>query len=653
MSTLQDLKIRIVAVIGSEKNGCTGNDLIRIYKDIYGKDLHPNEYGFKDLNSLLVSSTMQGEGGIIYKNGRYFAAGDKNTIKMLDLVRHTRSRNSKARRKFNAVTSVKGGSSSVSTPTHFHSIKAENMKLPERSQMVKEAIAIKQVTTQPQPNSDKVSNIGQQTNPKAKFCARRMGPSHVFENQQSQLISPMRTSDNNQSLPIQRNYNHDDHAVASVSETQRLPQPNMIGKNGRMMFQKGRKRLVKIIEQHGGQMNFSELSNSYLHFFGVPLNSAEICRLFNANEKEIHDLYMFLKSYLYNYVVVTKHADDLLLTVIDDEDDIDEFEKLSIIDTMTQNSVLPTDQPINPITFTSAKTEATAISCPLDLQPSVLAAGDRHEYREGSALASAIRSRDDYLPYKVLADKVLSFVRAKGSFKVSDLPKIFYEEDGRHIDPKNYPEGTWENIIRKSLLVSRHSELTLQDGVLVLRKDFQKSAFPFANSPNNLTNTQNENERSIPLNSNDSNVPAAIIYDLLVEAGRPLHQKELLEKLCARGIEVNVCQLTVRLITKFKDVFCCKFDVAGFLISLARNAKRPEEPTVSSCLPLFTESVKIDTHVMSDYCSTTESAGNIFKPILLVNIVLIDEPPNKFRIQASFRLRSFERAYISFEKKMW
>ncbi|EJW79755.1 hypothetical protein WUBG_09335, partial [Wuchereria bancrofti] len=32
MSTLDDLKIRIVAVIGSEKNGCTANNLYQIYK---------------------------------------------------------------------------------------------------------------------------------------------------------------------------------------------------------------------------------------------------------------------------------------------------------------------------------------------------------------------------------------------------------------------------------------------------------------------------------------------------------------------------------------------------------------------------------------------------------------------------------------------
>ncbi|VDM92048.1 unnamed protein product [Onchocerca ochengi] len=38
--------------------------------------------------------------------------------------------------------------------------------------------------------------------------------------------------------------------------------------------------------------------------------------------------------------------------------------------------------------------------------------------------------------------------------------------------------------------------------------------------------------------------------------------------------------------------------------------------------------------------------------ILLVNIVLIDEPLGRFRIQAFFRLRTFERAYKLFEKKM-
>lgn len=65
---------------------------------MYGKDLNPEDYGFKDLESLLFSSIMQGEGGLICKNGRYFAAGDKNTREMLNLVRNTRSRNAKPRR---------------------------------------------------------------------------------------------------------------------------------------------------------------------------------------------------------------------------------------------------------------------------------------------------------------------------------------------------------------------------------------------------------------------------------------------------------------------------------------------------------------------------------------------------------------------------
>lgn len=48
-----------------------------------------------------------------------------------------------------------------------------------------------------------------------------------------------------------------------------------------------------------------------------------------------------------------------------------------------------------------------------------------------------------------------------------------------------------------------------------------------------------------------------------MEAGRPLSQKELLEKLSARGINVNACELTVKLITKFRDVFCCEFHLTG------------------------------------------------------------------------------------------
>lgn len=53
------------------------------------------------------------------------------------------------------------------------------------------------------------------------------------------------------------------------------------------------------------------------------------------------------------------------------------------------------------------------------------------------------------------------------------------------------------------------------------------------------------------------------IYDVLVEAGRPLLQKELLEKLNARGVVVNSCQLTLKLITQFQDVFCCEFEREG------------------------------------------------------------------------------------------
>uniref|UniRef100_A0A183HP04 Tudor domain-containing protein n=1 Tax=Onchocerca flexuosa TaxID=387005 RepID=A0A183HP04_9BILA len=47
-----------------------------------------------------------------------------------------------------------------------------------------------------------------------------------------------------------------------------------------------------------------------------------------------------------------------------------------------------------------------------------------------------------------------------------------------------------------------------------------------------------------------------------------------------------------------------------------------------------------------------EATFSSFIQILLVNIVLIDEPLGRFRIQAFFRLRSFEREYKLFEKKM-
>lgn len=63
---------------------------------MYGKNLEPEKYGFKDLNSLLVSSFMQGKGGIVLRNDRYFAAGDENTEKMLRLIRETKSRNTKS-----------------------------------------------------------------------------------------------------------------------------------------------------------------------------------------------------------------------------------------------------------------------------------------------------------------------------------------------------------------------------------------------------------------------------------------------------------------------------------------------------------------------------------------------------------------------------
>ncbi|VDO37985.1 unnamed protein product [Onchocerca flexuosa] len=355
-----------------------------------------------------------------------------------------------------------------------------------------------------------------------------------------------------------------------------------------------------------------------------------ICRLFDVKEEEINDLSEFLKSCLYNHVAVTKQANnDILLTVIDDDDDIDEFENLSFIDIPTQKS-LPSesfvvkngtfspnqyrnesqDRPIDPTT--SANVGTTAKSSLPDSEFARLTANDRFEYWKGSTLASAkIRSKDDCLPYKVLGDKILSFVRAKGSLKVSDLSEIFFEEDGRYIDPKNYKEGTWENIIKKLLSAGGHPELVVRDGILDLdRKDFQKFVSPPTYSSNNSDNTKNENGRSASLT-----VPAVIIYDLLMESGRPLLLKELVEKLSSKGIKVNACQLTVKLITEFKDFFCCEFHSTGTLISLLHGAKRPEEPAKSSCLSSFTESVKIVTHVMSDYCSTIESPSNIFKPV--------------------------------------
>ncbi|KAK6105805.1 Tudor domain family protein [Brugia pahangi] len=648
MSTLDDLKIRIVAVIGSEKNGCTANHLYQIYKDMYGRGLHPEEYGFEDLDSLLVSPAMQGEGGIVYENGRYFAAGDKNTKKMLDLVRNTKSksRNLKTGRRCNAAkssTSMKREFRPVA-PAYSNCIKAESSELPKWFQ--NEAISIEKTATKFQENSDGTLKNIPQSNLKAKFYKKHMQSSYISEHQKLELITPVQISDNNQPLYNQPNCDYDNHSVASASGIQPQSLVNKIKENGVSKSQK-------------------------------------ICRLFNTKEEEIQNLYEFLKKRLYNDVLVTKcEDDDLLLRVINDENDSDEFEtilgsvnvmpqkSLSLATTMVQRDTFHSsfsqnqhrldflDRSVVPIS-SLPKTGTSDNSCLQDSHfpvPNVNLsekANDRYKYGNGSTLASVIRTKDDYLPYKVLIDKVLRFVRTKGSFKVSDLSRIFYEEDGRNIDPRNYPEGTWENIIQKSLSSGRYPELTVRDGILHLQKHFEKSSFPSVQSSSNCANSdQNECERPVPPSSIDNSVPAAIIYDLLLESGRPLHQKELLEKLSARGINMNICQLTIKLITKFKNVFCCKFDSAGIVISLMDDTKIPEELALSPCLPSFTESVKIVNHVMSDYCSTTESAGNIFKPVLLIDIALIREPLERFRIQAFFRLRSFEREYNLFEKKM-
>ncbi|CAG9538878.1 unnamed protein product [Cercopithifilaria johnstoni] len=658
MLTLEDLKIRIVSVIGSEKNGCTGNDLCRLYKDMYGKDLNSKDYGFNNLESLLVSPAMQGEGGILCENGRYFAAGDKNTRNMLHLIRNTKSRRAKSRRGSHVpmpARFVRGRSLSISaSSTHSDCTQAE--KLHGRSQAVeKEAIATKQVATKFQKNANGVSKSALQANPNAKFFTRYVESPHGFENQQARLIAPIRAWNKYQSMSTKQSYVYDGHSVGSISGIQLQSHLNEIEKNRMKKSQKGKKRLVKLIEKHGGEMSFSEMKNSYLQVFGVPLSNTEICRLFSAKEEEIQDLYIFLKNCLCNDVVMTKLAeDDFLLRVIDDDDDIDEAENHGLIDNMNYRPLLPTSAMMqNDISHRSFNPNQHRCEFQNRFNDPAPTMDDGYEYWTGSTLASAIRSRDDYLPYKVLGDKVLSFVRAKGPFKVSDLSKIFFEEDGRCIDPKRYAEGTWENLIQKLLSTGRHPELTVRDGILDLRKNLPKSIFPSAHQLNDCTtSTENEKDRSMPLIATNSNVPAAAIYDLLTEAGRPLSQKELFEKLTARGIKVNICELTVKLITKFKDVFCCQFHSKGAWISLAHGAKRPEETNVSSCLPAIIESVKIVTHVMSNYCSTTESASNIFKSVLLINIVLIDEVLDRFRIQASFRLRSCEITYNSFKKKM-
>ncbi|KAK6105806.1 Tudor domain family protein [Brugia pahangi] len=631
---------------------------------MYGRGLHPEEYGFEDLDSLLVSPAMQGEGGIVYENGRYFAAGDKNTKKMLDLVRNTKSksRNLKTGRRCNAAkssTSMKREFRPVA-PAYSNCIKAESSELPKWFQ--NEAISIEKTATKFQENSDGTLKNIPQSNLKAKFYKKSViSVTSLVKESNFVIVKPSVT----------------------ISGIQPQSLVNKIKENGVSKSQKGRKRLIKLIELNGGEIKFSEMKNSYLCSFDVSLNNTEICRLFNTKEEEIQNLYEFLKKRLYNDVLVTKcEDDDLLLRVINDENDSDEFEtilgsvnvmpqkSLSLATTMVQRDTFHSsfsqnqhrldflDRSVVPIS-SLPKTGTSDNSCLQDSHfpvPNVNLsekANDRYKYGNGSTLASVIRTKDDYLPYKVLIDKVLRFVRTKGSFKVSDLSRIFYEEDGRNIDPRNYPEGTWENIIQKSLSSGRYPELTVRDGILHLQKHFEKSSFPSVQSSSNCANSdQNECERPVPPSSIDNSVPAAIIYDLLLESGRPLHQKELLEKLSARGINMNICQLTIKLITKFKNVFCCKFDSAGIVISLMDDTKIPEELALSPCLPSFTESVKIVNHVMSDYCSTTESAGNIFKPVLLIDIALIREPLERFRIQAFFRLRSFEREYNLFEKKM-
>uniref|UniRef100_A0A915Q6V4 HTH OST-type domain-containing protein n=1 Tax=Setaria digitata TaxID=48799 RepID=A0A915Q6V4_9BILA len=591
MSTLDDLKIRIVSVIGSEKNGCTKNDLIRIYKYMYGKDLQLSDHGFSDLDSFLNSPMMKGDGGIVYNNGRYFATGDKNTAKMLELVRNTKFRSAKSRRKSHSAATP----SVCATSPYSGSNNAQNHKPLENSQKDRKEATQQMVLGK----VDTISKSLSSTNAKTAFYARYMA--QISDNQQSRFIAPIQAS--------------------GIQRRPFLNEMNGVQKDGMLKSQKGRKRLVKLVEQHGGEVCFSELKKTYQRNFSVPLNNTELSRLFGVKEEEIQDLYKFLKTHFRDYIQVTKHAhNDLLLTICDDEDDIDEFENLSVIDTPAQSSL-----------------------------PSKV--DDEPEYWKGSTLVSSIRSKD-YLPYKVLGDKVLSFVRAKGPFKVSDLSKIFYEEDARRIDPKNYREGTWENVIRKMLSLGGHPELILRDGMLDLR-DNQKSMISLPCSSDNWTDgVESEKKQLMSVNVTDNTVPVAAIYDLLVQAGRPLPQKELMEKLRARGIEVNICQLTVKLITKFKDVFHCEFHLSGALISLARGAKRPVETMISSPLPSFTKPFAIGTHVMSDYCSTTESADSLFKPIILVDVALVNEPPNKLRIQASFRLRSHENAYNSFENKM-
>ncbi|VDO30485.1 unnamed protein product [Brugia timori] len=381
------------------------------------------------------------------------------------------------------------------------------------------------------------------------------------------------------------------------------------------------------------------MKKSYLCSFDVSLNNTEICRLFNTKEEEIQNLYEFLKKRLYNDVLVTKcEDDDLLLRVINDENDSDEFETiLGSVNVMPQKSLSLASTLVQRDIFHSSFSQNQ----------------HRLDFLDRSVVPISSLPKTGTADNSCLQDSQFPVPNVNLSEKVSDLSRIFYEEDGRNIDPRNYPEGTWENIIQKLLSSGRYPELTVRDGILHLRKHFEKSAFPSVQSSSNCANSdRNECERPVPPRSIDNSVPAAIIYDLLLESGRPLHQKELLEKLSARGINMNICQLTIKLITKFKNVFCCKFDLAGIVISLMDDTKIPEELALSPCLPSFTESVKIVNHVMSDYCSTTESAGNIFKPVLLIDIALIREPLERFRIQAFFRLRSFEREYNLFEKKM-
>ncbi|VDN01744.1 unnamed protein product [Thelazia callipaeda] len=669
MLTLDDLKIRVVAVIGSEKHGCTEDDLRRIYKylymlyltvlsisiftNMYGKDLCPKDYGFDNLRSFLISRKMQGEGGLIHSNGRYYATGDKNTDKMLELIRNTKTKKNQHRKRslnirktLSIYTSASKGLTSAERSslqgasrvhslenTHGYQYKLEGTNFSVYNRSINSSFMSTSVFSQNVPN-----NLG--TLPDFNL------PSSIYHRE---LLSNSHSSFQNSSNRAE---------ICKDGRTNQL-----VNKNGGNKYIKSIRRLVNLINQNGGQISFSQLKRDYMKRFQISLDNNELRCLFDAPLNEVQDLYTFLASRLDTYVFVSQESNgDLLLSVIDDEDyedynSIDEFENLGIVSSSTRTSLhrLAEDRNrrarhgeqfqnrTNSYNQASAKMEFNSknFSLPIPFPYNI------NSERNGRDVVAPVRAREDLLSYKVLGEKVLSFVRTKGPIKVLDLSRIFYEEDGRQIDPRTYPEGTWEFIIQKVLSSDRFPELVLQDDTVDLRERVQKSK----DMSLLLLNKQSYSLPTKPPSSTtfESSVHAAMIYDMVAQSNGSLSQKEIITALNAKGIEVNACQLTVKLLTQFKDVFSCEFLKSGVLISLVDGAQRPQETNSSSVLDKPSTIMK---HV-PEYCPKTVSSENQPQSVILFNVEVINESMGRMRIQASFRLDSFEPVYASFERNLY